>query len=84
MPTVLFKFGWRFYFVSFDCNEPPHIHVGDDKYKICKYWLRNNKGIFADNTGFTKQEIKKIEKVINENFELLNTAFHEFCKGYKK
>ncbi len=43
MPTIFFKFGLRFYFVSYDCIEPPHIHVGDDARKICKYWLKNNK-----------------------------------------
>ena len=33
MPTIFFKFGLRFYFVSFDCSEPPHIHVSDDTKK---------------------------------------------------
>ncbi len=38
MPTVFFKFGFRFYFVSFDCTEPAHIHISDQAKKNCKFW----------------------------------------------
>ena len=34
MPTIFFKFGFRFYFVSYDCREPAHVHVGDGAKKI--------------------------------------------------
>ena len=84
MPTVFFKFGWRFYFVSFDCSEPPHIHVGNDADKICKFWLKDEVGILADNAGFTKHELKKIEKTVNEIFVLLINKFNEHCKRFKK
>ena len=84
MPTIFFKFGFRFYFVSYDCSEPPHIHAGDDVRKICKYWLRNNKALLADNSGFSKRELARIEKVILENYSLILTTFNEFCKRYKK
>jgi hypothetical protein len=52
--------------------------------KICKYWLRDNKILPSDNSGFTKRELVKIEKVIIENYSLILTSFNEFCKGYKK
>jgi hypothetical protein len=84
MPTVFFKFGYRFYFVSYDCNEPAHIHVGDDKKQICKYWLRSGKAVFADQSGFNKVELSKIEKVISENYSLLINKFNEHCSGFKK
>lgn len=84
MPTIFFKFGLRFYFVSYDCNEPPHIHVGDDVRKICKYWLKNYKGILADNAGFNKHDLARIEKVILDNYQELLKSFNEYCKGYKK
>ena len=84
MPTIFFKFGFRFYFVSYDCNEPPHVHAGDDVRKTCKYWLRNSKVIFADNSGFTKRELARIEKVILENYQFMLNTFNEFCKDYKK
>jgi len=84
MPTIFFKFGLRFYFVSYDCREPPHVHVGDDIRKICKYWFRNNKIILANNSGFTKRELARIEKVVLENYSVILTTFNEFCKDYKK
>ena len=84
MPTIFFKFGLRFYFVSYDCIEPPHIHIGDDARKICKYWLKDGNGILADNSGFNKRDLARIEKVISENFKTLLKAFNEYCKGYKK
>ena len=84
MPTIFFKFGFRFYFVSYDCSEPPHVYVGDDARKICKFWLRKDRVYLADNSGFTKRELVKIEKVIGENYSVIITTFNEFCKGYKK
>ncbi|MDQ6755641.1 MAG: DUF4160 domain-containing protein [Bacteroidota bacterium] len=84
MPTIFFKFGLRFYFVSYDCREPAHIHVGDDVKKICKYWLQPNKIILANNYAFNKRELARIEKVISENYSDILIAFNEFCKGYKK
>ena len=29
---------YRFFFYSFDCNEPEHVHV-QREYRVCKYWL---------------------------------------------
>ena len=84
MPTIFFRFGLRFYFVSYDCQEPPHVHVGNEAVKICKYWLRNNKAVLADNSGFNRRDILRIEKAITENYSLILKTFHEFCKGYKK
>src|SRR2546425_6944444 len=38
MPTVLRVAGYRFFFVSLDRSEPPHIHVKREK-KVAKLWL---------------------------------------------
>jgi hypothetical protein len=84
VPTIFFRYGLRFYFVSFDCSEPPHIHVSNNALKVCKFWLRSSKAVFSDNKGFTKSELRKIETEVNNNFELLNKAFNEYCKQYKK
>jgi len=70
--------------VSFDCTEPPHIHIGNDTDKVCKFWLSNSKGIFADNKGFSQKELRQVERTINDNFELLNKTFNEFCNNYTK
>ncbi|MGP0593877.1 DUF4160 domain-containing protein [Nitrospira sp. T9] len=29
---------YRFFFYSFDCNEPKHVHVQRERH-ICKFWL---------------------------------------------
>ena len=55
MPTVFFKYGYRFYFVSYDCNEPPHIHVSNDKNKISKFWLKGGTGVYASHSGFSNR-----------------------------
>ena len=38
MPTVLRIGPYRFFFVSLDFNEPPHIHVKREKM-VAKFWL---------------------------------------------
>ena len=84
MPTIFFKFGFRFYFVSYDCTEPIHVHISDDRKKICKFWIKKDEVILADNSGFTKSELNKLEKVVKQNDTLIITIFNEFCKRYKK
>ncbi len=84
MPTIFFKFGFRFYFVSYDCIEPVHVHISDDKKKVCKFWIKKDAIKLADNSGFTKREIIKLERIVKENEILITTAFNEFCKRYKK
>ncbi len=70
--------------MGYDCIEPPHVYVVDDARKIWKFWLREGSAILADNSGFTKRELLKVEKVIIENHLRILTTFNEFCKGYKK
>ena len=84
MPTLFYKLGFRFYFVSYDCSEPPHIHVGDDSNKICKYWLKNKKGFLVNSSGFKKNELIKIGKIVNDNYDFLTEQFNEYCKNFKK
>src|SRR5712691_7927929 len=39
MPSVKGIAGpYRFYFYSFDCNEPKHVHVRRERM-VCKFWL---------------------------------------------
>jgi hypothetical protein len=46
--------------------------------------LKNNKVSLADNIGFNKRELARIEKEVIKNYSLILTTFNEFCKGYKK
>ncbi len=82
MPTVLWISGFRFFFVSFDCSEPMHIHIAKDK-KECKYWCRTENDISqAYNKGFTQKEIKVIETYIVENFETIKQTWDAHCKDF--
>ncbi|MGH7575280.1 MAG: DUF4160 domain-containing protein, partial [Longimicrobiales bacterium] len=38
MPTVLREGPYRFFFVSLDGNEPPHVHVQRER-RVAKFWL---------------------------------------------
>ena len=39
MPSVKDIEGpYRFFFYSFDCYEPKHVHVQRER-KVCKFWL---------------------------------------------
>jgi len=52
MPTVL-RSPYRFYFVSHDLHEPPHVHVDRDD-DSAKFWLAPV--ALASNLGFTTVE----------------------------
>jgi hypothetical protein len=56
MPTVPGITGpYRFYFYSFDCNEPMHVHVRRER-KVCKFWLEPITLVY--NNGFSAKETK--------------------------
>jgi len=89
MPTV-FKIGSIiFFFTSYDCYEPQHIHIVDGQNE-CKFWLReSNTVILADNNGFSRNELLKLRRIVIENFQLFKKSWDEHCKntakkGYKK
>ncbi len=89
MPTVLRLGSLMFFFTSYDCSEPIHIHIVDGN-KECKYWLReNNTVVLADNKGFRKNELLKLRNIVIENYQLITTTWNEQCKDtiqkqYKK
>jgi len=72
MPTVLRIGPYRFHFYSREGNEPPHIHVARDDYEA-KFWL--NPITLADNYGFAPSELKRIEKLVEENCQKLLEAY---------
>jgi hypothetical protein len=77
MPTVHGIPGpYRFFFYSFDCNEPEHIHVQREKM-TCKFWLRPIS--LASNSGFRRHELNRIERLIEDNLDRLLEAWDEHC-----
>lgn len=75
MPTVLRSGPCRLYFFSHDVTKPPHIHVDRDNHSA-KFWLEPV-GL-ARNLGFSPVELRRIERVIQENQLFLVEHWNEF------
>jgi Domain of unknown function (DUF4160) len=77
MPRVKgFPGPYRFFFTSFDCNEPPHVHV-EREDKTCKFWLVPP-GI-AHNQGFGARELNVIRRLIRTHLTAILEAWYEHC-----
>ncbi len=67
---------YRFFFTSFDCAEPPHVHV-ERENKTCKFWLEPI--ALARNHGFTARELNVIRQSIGAKIIRMLEAWHEHC-----
>lgn len=67
---------YRFFFYSFDCVEPPHVHVRRDRM-TCKFWLDNV--VLDNNNGFRSAELNRIRRVILDNRRRILEAWDEHC-----
>jgi len=77
MPTVKGIPGpYRFFFYSFDCNEPMHVHVQRERM-ICKFWIRPV--ALARNWGFSAKELSTIREIITRNRDRTMEAWYEHC-----
>ncbi|WP_183959349.1 DUF4160 domain-containing protein [Salinibacter ruber] len=76
MPTALRESPYRFFFVSFDCNEPTCGHVRRDD-SGAKIWLEPIEVAF--NHGFPGHELRDIEEIIVEHHSQLTEAWYEHC-----
>jgi hypothetical protein len=75
MPTILRLGAYRFFFVSLDYAEPPHIHVQREKM-IAKFWLEP---IALEKAGgFGRTELNRVARLVEENREILLERWHEF------
>ena len=75
MPTVLRSGPYRLFFYSADRDEPPHVHVERDA-QIAKFWLKPVR--LEDSGGFKRVELRKVERVVEENVEDLVRFWDEF------
>jgi hypothetical protein len=75
MPTVLRTGPYRFFFVSLDYNEPPHVHVRRENM-VAKFWL--DPVALQRAGGFSRTELNKIAKLVDENREYLLESWYEF------
>ncbi|MCL6642173.1 MAG: DUF4160 domain-containing protein [Candidatus Bipolaricaulota bacterium] len=77
MPTVLRIGSYRFFFYAGDRDEPPHVHVERGE-AIAKFWLDPVR--LQRSKGFARSEVHKIQKLVEENEELLLRRWNEFFK----
>ncbi len=77
MPTIRgISSPYRFFFYSFDCNEPQHVHVRRER-KLCKFWLEPI--VLAANDGFSPTELNRIRGIIEKNLYRIVEAWDEHC-----
>nr|VFJ87202.1 MAG: protein of unknown function (DUF4160) [Candidatus Kentron sp. H]VFJ88858.1 MAG: protein of unknown function (DUF4160) [Candidatus Kentron sp. H]VFJ95106.1 MAG: protein of unknown function (DUF4160) [Candidatus Kentron sp. H]VFK63534.1 MAG: protein of unknown function (DUF4160) [Candidatus Kentron sp. UNK]VFK70857.1 MAG: protein of unknown function (DUF4160) [Candidatus Kentron sp. UNK] len=77
MPTVKGIPGpYRFYFYSFDCNEPRHVHIQRERH-VCKFWLEPPS--LGRNGGFPATELRFIQKILKNNRLKILEAWNEHC-----
>ena len=77
MPTIKnISEKYRFFFCSFDCNEPEHVHVQREKM-ICKFWM--DPVILSNNHGFSPKELNDIRKTIIKKSDIILESWNEHC-----
>lgn len=77
MPTLRGIPGpYRFFFFSFDCAEPKHVHVERDR-RMCKFWLKPL--ALESNRGFRRHELNRIRQLIAGNIPLILEAWEQHC-----
>jgi hypothetical protein len=65
---------YRFYFYSFDCNEPVHVRR---ERMVCKFWLEPV--ALAQNHGFSARELNQIREIIQEELTKIQETWREHC-----
>jgi hypothetical protein len=75
MPTVLRVGPYRFFFYAGDKAEPPHVHVERDRLEA-KFWLGPPR--LQRNDGFSRKELNRIERIIEDHQEALMESRDEF------
>lgn len=75
MPAVLREGPHRFFFYSGDGDEPQHVHVVRDD-RVAKFWL--NPVRMQRSGGLRRSEIRRIQRIIEANRELLIEAWNDY------
>ena len=66
---------YRLFFYSADGGEPAHVHVERDDH-IAKLWLSPVR--LAESGGFKARELREIERIAQENENILMDAWNEY------
>ena len=79
MPTIRIA-GFLCYFVSYDCIEPPHIHLAKGKDRSspsAKFWLEPME--LHRNHGLNERELRDARRIFEENRALFLEIWNEHC-----
>ena len=74
MPTILRTGPYRVYFYSHEPGEPAHVHV-DRGDQSAKFWL--NRPVLTRNLGFSPHELRRIQRILEENEAALLEKWNE-------
>ena len=75
MPTILRLRSYRFFFVSSDRGESPHIHVRRDNM-VAKFWLEP---VALERAGgFSRVDLNALQKLVQEHREEFLKRWYEF------
>jgi hypothetical protein len=69
--------GFVYWFVSFDCHEPPHVHVRHRESEA-KVWIRTAAPVRIPKN---KSDLRKILAFVRRNQDRLLREWEEFCNG---
>ncbi|RMG68965.1 MAG: DUF4160 domain-containing protein [Nitrospirae bacterium] len=77
-PTIFYKKGYRFFFFS---REEPRMHV----HIYCadgeaKFWLEPEIEL-AKNYKLSRKQLKEIEKILEEHYDEIKSAWQEWFKS---
>ena len=61
--------------MSFDCNEPPHVHVEREGMRA-KFWLGPVR--LADSGGFGRIEIRRLRSFVESHAEFFSRRWNGF------
>jgi len=75
VPSIRIEGPYEVYFTSHDRGEPPHVHVDREKM-AAKLWLTPVS--VAYNLGYSRHELRKIERLIEKHREVCLKAWHEY------
>lgn len=75
MPTVLRIGPYRFFFVSQDRGEPPHVHVRHEN-RVAKFWL--DPVALQKAGGYSRAELNTIAALVAEHRDTLLESWYEF------
>jgi hypothetical protein len=81
MPTKRIG-GFLCYFVSYDCIEPPHIHLAKGKNRRApgvKFWLETVE--LESNTGLSVGELRNARQIVRQNQEMFMEMWDEYCNN---